>query len=185
MHDTDGLKAQPPEGLAWFCVRAQPKHEHIAAANLQQHFQTEVFNPRIRFKRATRRGPVWFTESLFPNYLFARFDWRTSLRAIHHAPGVAGVVHFGSRWPTIPEAVIEELRATVGDAGVRIVGETLEPGDAVRISGGAFHGLEAVVTRVLPARARVAVLLEFLGRQTMVEVKVDSVVKLEPKLGVR
>jgi transcriptional antiterminator RfaH len=170
--------------LAWFCVRAQPKHEHIAAANLRQYLHTEVFSPRIRFRRATRRGPVWVTESLFPNYVFARFDWRTSLRLIHHAPGVSGVVHFGSRWPTIPDDVIEELRAMLGNEDLHVIGDGIEPGDEVRISGGSFHGLEGVVTRVMPGRARVGILLEFLGRQTMVEVKVDSVVKLQPNLGV-
>jgi transcriptional antiterminator RfaH len=170
---------------AWFCVRSQPKHEHIAAANLRQQLNIEVFSPRIRFRRATRRGPVWVTESLFPNYLFARFDWRSSLRLIHHAPGVAGVVHFGSRWPTIPDSVIDELRAMLGNEEFHLIGDEVEPGDEVRVSGGAFHGLEGVVTRVMPGRARVGILLEFLGRQTMVEVAIDSLVKLEPDLGVQ
>jgi transcriptional antiterminator RfaH len=171
--------------VAWFCVRSHPKHEHIAAANLRQQLNTEVFSPRIRFRRATRRGPVWVTESLFPNYVFARFDWRSSLRLIHHAPGVAGVVHFGSRWPTIPDRVIDELRVMLGNEEFHLIGDEVEAGDEVRVSGGAFHGLEGVVTRVMPGRARVGILLEFLGRQTMVEVGIDSIVKLEPELGVQ
>jgi transcriptional antiterminator RfaH len=171
--------------LAWFCVRSQLKHEHIAAANLRQLPDTEVFSPRIRFKRATRRGPVWVTESLFPNYLFARFDWRTSLRLIHHTAGVAGIVHFGSRWPTIPDAAIAELRATIGEEELRIIDATLEPGQEVRISGGAFDGLEGVVTRVMPGRQRVSVLLDFLGRQATVEVNADHLVKLNASPGLR
>jgi transcription antitermination factor NusG len=39
--------------------------------------------------------------------------------------------------------------------------------------------LEAVVTRVMPGRERVVVLLEFLGRQTKVEVATANVVRLE------
>ena len=171
--------------LAWFCVRSQLKHEHIAAANLRLLPHTEVFSPRIRFKRATRRGPVWVTESLFPNYLFARFDWRSSLRLIHHTGGVAGIVHFGSRWPTIPDATIEDLRSAIGENELRVVDDTLEIGQEVRISGGAFDGLEGVVTRVIPARQRVAVLLEFLGRQTSVEVREDHLVKLNSSPGLR
>ena len=42
---------------AWFCVRSQPKHEHIAAANLRRNPDIDVLNLRIRFKRSTRRGP--------------------------------------------------------------------------------------------------------------------------------
>ena len=99
---------------AWFCVRSQPKHEHIAAAHLKGDPDLEVFLPRIRFKRATRRGPVWFTEALFPNYLFTRFDLAACLRRVCHAWGVRGVVHFGDRGPIVPEAVIEELRVSLG-----------------------------------------------------------------------
>jgi hypothetical protein len=33
---------------AWFCVRSQPKHEHIAAAHLKQEPGIEVYLPRIQ-----------------------------------------------------------------------------------------------------------------------------------------
>ena len=170
---------QPPPGQkpAWFCVRTQPKHEHIAAAHLKQDVDLEVYLPRIRFKRATRRGPVWFTEALFPNYLFARFDLAACVRRVCHARGVRGVVHFGDRWPIVPETVIEELRATVGADNVHVIREELRPGETVQIAGGVFHGLRAVITRVMPSRDRVAVLLEFLGQQTTVELPGGAVVR--------
>ncbi len=171
--------------LAWFCVRSQLKHEHIAAANLRQLPDTEVFNPRIRFKRATRRGPVWVTESLFPNYLFARFDWRNSLRLIHHTGGVVGIVHFGSRWPTIPDAAIDDLRSAIGEDELRILDATLDVGQEVRVSGGVFDGLEGIITRVIPGRQRVAVLLDFLGRQSTFEVAADQLLKLNSSPGLR
>jgi transcriptional antiterminator RfaH len=166
--------SQTLQGLAWFCVRAQPKHEHIAAAHLRNEPEVEVYLPRIRFRRATSRGPVWFTEALFPGYLFARFDAAAGLRRFHHAPGVRGIVHFGEKWATIPEATIQELRSSVGADQVHVIREEFRPGETVEISGGAFHGLSAVVSRVMPARERVAVLLEFLGRQTMVEVPASA-----------
>ncbi|HXO97259.1 MAG TPA: transcription termination/antitermination NusG family protein, partial [Chthoniobacterales bacterium] len=57
---------------AWYCLRAQPKREHIAAAHLRILQGVTVFCPRIRFQRATQRGLVWVTEAMFPGYLFAR-----------------------------------------------------------------------------------------------------------------
>ncbi len=162
---------------AWFCLRSQPKHEHIAAAHLQMESGIEVYLPRIRFKRSTRRGPVWFTEALFPNYLFARFDLVIYVRRIHHARGVQGIVHFGNRWPTIPDNVIADLRSTVGDTEVHVIPDEFNAGEAVQVSGGAFHGLKAVVTRLIPARQRVAVLLDFLGRQTTVEIPAQNLVR--------
>src|SRR4051812_20278425 len=162
---------------AWFCLRTQSKHEHIAAAHLSREPGLEVYLPRIKFKRSTRQGPAWFTEALFPNYLFARFDFPIELRKVHHARGVTGIVHFGEQWPRIPDAVIDELRATVTGDEVHVIDTEFTPGEEVVISGGAFHDLRALVTRVLPTRARVAVLLEFLGRQTMIEVPMSEVVR--------
>ena len=162
---------------AWFCLRTQSKHEHIAAAHLSQEPDVEVYLPRIKFKRSTRQGPAWFTEALFPNYLFARFDFPTALKKVNHARGVTGTIHFGAQWPQIPDSVIADLRATVTGDEVHVIDAELKPGEDVIISGGAFHDLGAVITRVLPARQRVAVLLQFLGRQTMVEVPMSDVVR--------
>jgi len=161
--------------LAWYCVRAQPKHEHIAAAHLAQEPDVEVFLPRVAFKRPTRTGPMKVTEALFPNYLFARFDLAECLRKVRHSRGVSGVVHFGHRWPTLPDSVINDLRTMLGPDPVHVIPTEFSPGDRVRIVGGSLHGLEALVQRAMPGRERVAVLLEFLGRQTTVELSRDRV----------
>lgn len=163
--------------VAWFCLRSRPKHEHIAAGHLRQMEGVEVFNPRLRFTRPTRLGPAQVTESMFPNYLFARFDWKTSLARVHHAPGVQGVVHFGPKWPTVPESVIADLKASLGPEELRVLSNNLQPGDAVDVSGGLFHGLQAVITQVMPGKQRVLVLMDFLGRQSPVDLGMDAVVK--------
>lgn len=180
----NGEMSGSPEGasppltldLAWYCVRSQPRHEHVAAANLQRNHRLEVVNPRIRFKRATSRGPIWVTESLFPNYLFARFNWKAALETVRHTGGVSGVVHFGSFWPSIPSETIGALRELVGEDEVRTIEQTLRPGDEVEVAGGAFAGFQGIISRVMPARERVAVLLEFLGRQAVVEMKMEELI---------
>lgn len=161
----------------WFCLRSQRKHEHIAAAHLRKMDGVEVFLPRVRFQRTTRQGLAWATEALFPSYLFARFDWHESLRQVQASSGVSGVVHFGDRWPVIADAVIEDLKQTVGTAELHTISAVLQPGDTVEIAEGAMRGLSAVVTRVMPSRERVAVLLDFLGRQTTIEVSMAFVLK--------
>jgi transcriptional antiterminator RfaH len=169
----------PVDSTAWFCVRTQTKHEHIAAAYLRQNLELEVFLPRIRFKRPTRQGPAWVTEALFTNYLFARFDPGASLRHIEHACGVRGIVHFGNFRPAIPGEIIAELRAAMGNEELHVIANEFNPGDTVEIVGGAFHGLQAVVNRVLPAKQRVAVLLDFLGHQTAVELAGSQLVQTD------
>lgn len=165
----------PP--VAWFCLRSQPKHEHIAAGHLRQMEAVEVFNPRIRFTRPTRLGPVIVTEAMFPNYLFARFNWRESLTRVHYAPGISCVVHFGSKWPTIPDQAIDDIRSVVSADEIHVISNDPEPGDEVTMAGGVFHGLQAVITKVLPGKQRVMVLMDFLGRQTSVEVGLTSIVR--------
>jgi transcriptional antiterminator RfaH len=171
-----GLSADARSERAWYCVRSQPKHEHIAAASLRLLEGIEVFNPRIRMRKVTRRGPVWFNEALFPNYVFARFELRAHLHQVRHAMGVSGVVHFGDRWPGVAESEIEALRQCMEGGEVKTEAEQLGPGDEVTVVARAFYGVPATVLKTMPSKQRVRVLLEILGRTTVVEVANDAVV---------
>lgn len=177
----ENVLSSADEDISWFCVRSRTKEEHIATASLRRLEGMEVVNPRIRFRRPTARGPVWVTESMFPGYVFARFNLRQSLDVVRYAFGVAGVVHFGIFWPIVPDDVIEGIRAVVGDEEVRLVEPALKVGDEVEVAAGSFAGFRGIVTRIMPARDRVAVLLEFLGRQTTVELPLDGVAHDGPR----
>jgi transcriptional antiterminator RfaH len=161
---------------AWYCVRSQPKHEHIAAAHVRTLDRVTVFCPRIRFKRATRRGVVWAVDAMFPGYLFARFDLWEMHRQVRYSYGVSAIVRFGERYPTIDEAIIAELQRQTGLTGVKEWNCVVREGDSVKIGEGVFAGLEAVVTQVLDAKERVKILLEFLGRQVEAMVETSSLV---------
>jgi transcriptional antiterminator RfaH len=139
--------------------------------------EIEVFLPRIRYQRATRQGKAWVTEALFPGYLFTRFDWQTSLRRVQATSGARGIVHFGQEWPVIADGTMKALRQIVGATELHTVALELAPGDAVYVADGTLRGLRAIVSRVMPGRERVAVLMEMLGRQTMVELKASSIIK--------
>jgi transcriptional antiterminator RfaH len=167
---------QLQEPTAWFCVVSRRKHEYIAAAQLAERQTVRVFAPRIRFRRATRNGPRWTTEALFPCYFFAKMG-PSLLRWVHHAPQVRGVVHFGNAWPTVPDQTMEELEKTLGGGQIHVIEPAVSSGDEVKIVSGTFHGFEAVVAQVMPGRERVAVLLEFLGRQTAVELDTRAILK--------
>ncbi len=163
--------------VSWFCLRSQLKHEQIAAAHLRKIDGVEVFLPLIRFKRATRRGASWVKEPLFPGYLFAAFEWQTSFREVQSAPGVKSIVHFGKNWPVIPDSTMEELRRLVGETELHTITQELAPGDSVRIADGTLRGLQAVVSRVMPGRERVAVLMDILGQQAMIELTATSIIR--------
>lgn len=160
----------------WFCVRAQPKHEQLAAVSLRRILGVECFAPRIRYRKITQRGPVWFVEAMFPGYLFARFVFAELYRQAQSMPGVTGIVRFGSRIAALPETTIAELRTASGDDELIVFNPEPKVNDAVKIASGAFIGLEAIVTQVLPSKERVRVLLDFLGRQIEAEISSPQVI---------
>jgi transcriptional antiterminator RfaH len=162
---------------AWYCLRSQPKREHIAAAHLRLLDNVSAFCPRIRFKRATRKGLVWVTEAMFPGYLFARFELVEMHLKVRYTHGVSGIVRFAGRYPTIEEDALVQLRSPAGAAEIEELSYDLSEGDQVKIVGGAFGGLEAVVTRVLSAKERVKVLMDFLGRKMEAEIQCSNVLR--------
>ena len=69
-------------------------------------------------------------------------------------PGVSTIVRFGDQVAAIPDPTVIALACGNHEETVVIEPE-VQVGDEVRIADGAFHGLEAVVTQVLPAKERV------------------------------
>ncbi|MCX6966272.1 MAG: transcriptional activator RfaH [Verrucomicrobia bacterium] len=164
--------------LAWYCLQAQPKHEHIAAASLQRLEGVEAYCPRIRYRKATRRGAVWFIEALFPGYLFARFDFLNSHLSVRHANGVSTILHFGAQIPKIDDQLIASIRALYAGAehDAIVIDPEITPGSVVSIATGIFAGLETLVTKVMPAKQRVCVLLNILGREVEAQIGNHEVV---------
>lgn len=154
----------------WYVVRTKPKHEHIAAANLMRQLNMSVFLPRLRLEKLTRRGVVRVTEPLFPCYLFTHCVIEDRLADLQHVGGISKVVKFGDKIPHVAESTIKELQLHFGADDTLVVENHLAPGDEVTVTEGAFAGLNALVLKALPARSRVQVLLDLLGRQTPVEI---------------
>jgi transcriptional antiterminator RfaH len=166
--------------IGWFCVRSHPKREHIAAAHLKMISDVEVFCPRLRVKKATRRGLVTFIECLFPNYLFAKFDSKLLLDKVKHSPSVSTIVHFGNRLPMVPDEVIVELRSGFPEDEIIDCDRHIEAGDEVTIAEGPFSGMKATVLRVMTPYQRVEVLLDMLGRATPVIINPTVLVPENP-----
>jgi len=160
----------------WCCIRTHPKHEHIAAAQLRHVPGVDVFNPQLRLERRTRRGPIRTTESLFKGYLFARFVTQAKLERVRHTPSVKAVLQFGNRVATIPDKVIEELQRTMAEHEGAIFTEAPLEGQEAEVSSGPFQGEKGVITRVLPARQRVELLLEVMGRPLPAEFCLSSII---------
>jgi len=160
---------------AWYSARTKPKHEHIAAANLRRQLSLPVFLPRIRMEKLTRRGLMRVVEPLFPCYIFVRCVVEEKVDEIQFLSGMGKLVQFGGKYPRVADAIVEDLRACFERDDSLTVERRLAPGDEVTVAAGAFAGMSAQVLKSLPARKRVQILLDILGRRTTVEVGAEVV----------
>jgi transcriptional antiterminator RfaH len=164
------------ETSLWFCLKTQPKQEHLAATTLRRQMGVNCFSPRVRFRKPTRRGAVWFVEAMFPGYVFAEFNFSRQHRQVEYSSGVQAVVRFGDQVATVDPSLIASLQEKAGDDEMVTYNPDIEVGQSVQIAEGPFQGVEALVTQLLPARERIRVLLEFLGRSVEMEVAAPKVV---------
>ena len=78
----------------------------------------------------------------------------------------------------LPELLIHEIRSQTAGGEVIEINPELEPGRTVQVARGPFLGLEAVVTRLIPAKERLEILVEWMGRTLHAEASVDDVLPL-------
>ena len=169
-----------PSGPRWYCVHTKPKCERSAACVLAELPGVVTFCPQIRFQRSTRRGKVWFVEGLFPSYFFARFDASTLLRAVRYSQNIIRVVEFGGLPVPIPDESIALLKREMNHAELREIRVDIKIGDSVEVTEGPMRGLVGIVESLRSGEERVRVLLEFLGRQNVVEVSASKLITDAP-----
>ena len=163
--------------IQWYCVRTQMKREQIAAEHLRRLIGVEVFSPRLRYRKATTRGRIWWVEPLFPGYVLARFNLDAMKRQVNHCIGVRGLVRFGNTIPVISEVAVESLREEIlkrSAIDTVTTTPTIVVGDEVEVADGPLRGMNGVVLNISPATERVKVLLEFLGESQPIELDLFS-----------
>jgi transcriptional antiterminator RfaH len=165
------------QGLHWYTIRTKARHEAQVEKRLRE-LNLEIFLPWIRLRRRVGTRYHWVLEPLFPTYIFCRLDVVLSGKAARYCPGVQDFVRFGSRIPEVGDHVIASLmeRCPQGVAAVGL--PSFQKGQAVMIREGPLAGLEAVFDQEMAGKERVAVLLEFLGRQTRLVVPSEAVARI-------
>jgi len=174
------MNPSEPDIAEWFCVKTQTKREHIAAGHLRELENVEVFCPRLRYRKATRRGKIWWVEPLFPGYVLAKFSLANLERAVTFCQGVRGLVKFGAEIPRVPDGFVESLRDQIlnsenADGEILTAGPVITPGEEVEVANGPFQGMRGTVISVATGTERVKILLEFLGSEQAVDLDIFSI----------
>jgi len=149
---------------AWFAVITKPRSEALAEEHLRRQGY-ECLLPRVRRLVRNAAGLKPRIESLFPGYVFLRADpERDSLAPVRSTRGALGLVRFGAEPARIPQAVVDGIvqRMDAQDGFVHLAAPELIPGEAVRITDGAFAGWQGVFV-ARDGSERVRLLLQLLG----------------------
>lgn len=160
--------------LRWYPLYTKPRAEARVAEALSAR-GVEAWLPRLAFH--DRQG-TQVVRPFFPRYLFARLDWEEGgAVSVRWTPGLTSLVAFDGCPAWLADERMAYLRQRLdgldGDAYM-----ALKPGDRVRITSGPFRDLDAIFDRQLNGRERVAVLLEILGRPTVVRLGEDQVERI-------
>lgn len=155
----------------WYLAYTKPRQETIAQQNLiQQKF--EVYLPLYKKIKKTEHSPMVVFEPMFPRYIFFRpGDAGQSISVVRNTKGINNLVRFGFEPANLAPEVLDRIRHLEqlrNQASVQEM-DNLKAGQKVTLKHSAFSGLEGVVQSV--SSKRVAVLLEILGRPTLVKME--------------
>ena len=167
--DTHG-KDPSPEGR-WYLAYTKPRQESIAQVNLaQQAF--DVYLPLYKKFKKTEQGPVALFEPMFPRYILLKPSKpEQSISAVRSTKGITTLVRFGFEPAQIHDELVQRIRQLEQDRNQATLQElsNLKAGQTVRLKHTALDGIEGLIQSV--SSKRVAVLLEILGRPTVVQVE--------------
>ncbi|HWO40389.1 MAG TPA: transcription termination/antitermination NusG family protein [Candidatus Eisenbacteria bacterium] len=163
-------------GLRWYALETKPRQESLVDQRFRQ-IGIEVFLPLMRAWRRVGTKRVCVPEPLFPGYLFCRIDLIQSGKVVRYSPGVKDFVRFGTLIPELSDEFIEGFKQNC-PGGIAAISPEFHTGERLLIKDGPLAGFQAIFQYKLKDHERIAVLLEFLGRQTTVVLPVHIVEKL-------
>jgi transcriptional antiterminator RfaH len=155
----------------WFVAYTKPRAEDIAQVNLRQQ-GFEVYLPLYKKFKKTELGSAPQFEPMFPRYIFFRIQVaQQSLSTVRSTKGVNNLVRFGFEPARIQDELITIIRDLEVSRNEITIAEasSFQIGQGVRLKHNALANLQGLVQGV--GSKRIAVLLEILGRPTVVQVE--------------
>jgi len=161
----------------WYVVQTKPKKEGEAKSYLSTK-GVEVFNPLIE-TFVPRNGQMnKELRTLFPNYVFAKFELEKNYPLVRWARGVKKVLGFGGYPVPISEEVIELIKKRTDESGIVKKTHHFEPNDLVRIKSGPLKELLGIFDRWVSDSERVRILLNLVGYQPTIEIHYSLIEKV-------
>jgi transcriptional antiterminator RfaH len=163
---TDDLVTKQSKHKSWYLVYTKARGEELAQENLsRQGFHTYL--PLMKRNKRVRGRYRPIIEALFPRYLFIQLDTESdNWMPIRSTIGVSNLVKFGAIPAQVPPSLVEDLKQTTDEEGMRCVPEKeLVKGDEIEFIEGAMSGYRAIFEKYVSSE-RIAVLLDIVGKHT-------------------
>ena len=165
--------------LLWYIVQFKPNSHRIAVRNLER----QGFETFLPMHEVTRRATVKFETvicPLFAGYMFVACDPEQSpWRHINSTYGISRMLSFAEGPKPMPEALISGLRARCDHGGKVMPLADFQVGQSVEMHSGPFANFIASVER-MDSDARVWVLLDFMGKETRIQVDRQQIQAVAP-----
>jgi len=183
----------------WYVVHTYSGMEKRVKQNLDSRVKTlnmedyiyEIVVPTedvVEIRNGTKKT---VTRTVLPGYVLVRMDLTDdSWSAVRHTPSVTGFVgHANDPVPLSLDEVVEMLLPaalalkTVKEGGRSSRAKKVElvdfkVGDSVMLTDGPFTGVHATITEINTRTSRLKATLEFMGRDTPVDLTLDQVQKV-------
>jgi transcription antitermination factor NusG len=129
----------------WYAVHTCANHEKRVANQLVER-EVEHFLPLYHSVRRWSDRRVELALPLFPGYVFVRLELSSRLRVLQ-IPSVVRLVGFGGLPVALPDTEMEIMRSGLSQNLRAEPHPFLKVGRRVRITGGAFAGLEGILKK--------------------------------------
>jgi transcriptional antiterminator RfaH len=164
--------------LAWYVIQTKPKKEEEAKSYLSTK-GVEIFYPLME-NFLIRNGKInKELKSLFPGYIFGRFNLEEDYALVRWGRGVKKVLGLGGNYPTsVSDEVVEIIKRRTDSQGIVRKSYHFEANDRVRVKTGPLKDLIGIFERWVSDSDRVRVLLNLIGYQPSIELHYSMIEKV-------
>lgn len=145
--------------MPWFVVYTKSRNEKKVAELLQKN-GVEVFCPLVKLKKNWSDRTKIIETPLFNSYVFVNLPEKDR-NLVFNVPGVIRYLFWLKKPAIVKDSEIESLKAVLHETMDSFSIENYQIGDTVKISEGAFKGLDGVIEK--QSNTKLHVILENVG----------------------
>ena len=176
-------------GKQWYVLHTYSGYENKVKQNLEmritsmgmEEFIFRVVVPEEEHVETTKTGKKKTVNTkIFPGYVLVEMIMSDEAWfVVRNTPGVTGFLGSHGQGSKPTPLLDEEVHNILRDLGMKTKNRDIsfETGEVVKITGGAFNGLEGKVEEIDDEHERLKVSVEMFGRETMADVEYDQVDK--------